>query len=212
MATKYTGKYPNRIKMVVGTDGGKKYVFVTNAGNRFEATTAQLRARGFVNAPPALGTEIAAVIDGYAPNPIAKKRISRTNITPEQYVKRPSQITRAAPTKRAKARRQTHLDSGLPPGYYPNPIHAARFVIEFNAGNDRNGNPRGGYLVVELTGIDRGPEAQALKIVQWVDHGYAGKNNLKKFGFESLPSMGVFPLSASEVKAFQNSYRVGYAE
>lgn len=208
MAT-YRGKYPNRIHTVYGLDKGKKYLFVTNAGERLELTTAQIKAAGFVNAPPGPGTEID-VLKSYAKNPASRKpRISRTNITPDEYVKRPSQITRKAPTKRAQARRKMHLDSGLPPGYYPNPIAPARLAIGFNAGNDRNGNPRAGWLVCEI--IRAGSPDASVKILEWVDKGYRGNANLYK-RFPDIPGIGEFSLSAADLKAYQKLYRIGFSD
>lgn len=120
MATQYKGKYPDRIKTV--TAQGGTAVVTTNDGRRFKiaasSTSGEMpRLNESISAYHA--TPYAARMQNPAPR---KTRISRTDITEQQYINRPSQITRKAPTKRAQTRRQTHLDSGLPPGYYPNPV------------------------------------------------------------------------------------------
>lgn len=51
--------------------------------------------------------------------PVKRKTAARTQKTAESYVRRPSQITKKAPTKRLKKRRTVNLQS--PRGLFPNP-------------------------------------------------------------------------------------------
>ena len=64
--------------------------------------------------------------------------------------------------------------------------------IKFNAGNDRNGNPRRGWLVVEIIdGADMRP-------VGFVVDDYSGIRALvEEFGID-VPSIGVFDLAPKQ--------------
>lgn len=69
-------------------------------------------------------------------NPRARKTakrapIKRAGIPAKKYVARPSQITRAEPSKRLKARRAAHIASGMPAGVFPNPIVTPKTVYRF---------------------------------------------------------------------------------
>lgn len=64
-------------------------------------------------------TRIDAEGRGIRVNPTTRKTAARTQRAAESYVRRPSQITKKAPSKRLKKRRTVNLQS--PRGVFPNP-------------------------------------------------------------------------------------------
>lgn len=72
----------------------------------------------------------------------AKKTVARVGVTAKRYVKRPSQITRAAPTKRL-VKRRTKVVAKPKKGYFPNPYYPAtkktpdssKFPFQVQCGN-----------------------------------------------------------------------------
>ncbi len=72
-----------------------------------------------------------------------------------------------------------------------------KFGVRVNAGNDRSGNPRRGWIVCELT-----PEK--INVLEFVDHGYTGARALRdRHG--DIPTMGEFAISAAEYKDLKRS-------
>lgn len=154
-------------------------------------TAAQLRARKLFAERARAGTLKRRK------NPAAKKVIRRAGVSKTAYVKRPSQATRAAPTKRLVARRRKVTSGRAPAGYFPNPH--PHFGIKVNGGNDRNGNPRRGWIVVEIHG-------ENCDVHDFVTEGYRGPAALEDAGYHKLPTIGVFNVTAREFAAFEKQY------
>lgn len=132
MATKYRGKYPNRINymgMKTKEPGqvGSVYIIKTYGGERIEINSKDMRAAGYTDLPP-LNSDIAPLREfdvSRKSNPAkrgAAKTVRRSGVSDSAYVNRRSQITRKSPTKRLRKRRVTHVETGRPQGYFPNPI------------------------------------------------------------------------------------------
>jgi len=65
------------------------------------------------------------------------------------------------------------------------------FGVKLNAGNDRNGNPRRGWIVCEiLDGVEARP-------VGFVDEGFDGASALAR-AYGDIPSVGVFDVSPKD--------------
>lgn len=79
-----------------------------------------------------------------------------------------------------------------------NPTGGALLGIEVNAGNDRNGNRRSGWVVVRVsegpTGVER---------VGFVDAGYAGDSELRST-YGRIPTIGVFDISPASYKSLKS--------
>lgn len=103
-------------------------------------------------------------------------------------VTRVSQATGAPPTKRLVKRRKKTATA--PKGFFANP--AARenqlFAVKLNAGNDRNGNPRRGWVVCEIL------DAIDARAIGFVDEEYGGSSALSR-AYGDMPSIGVFDVS-----------------
>jgi hypothetical protein len=100
-----------------------------SVSQQFNVSAAKLRA-AYDNLETFTDDELArdaAVAKAYGLNPRARKTakrvpIKRAGIPAKKYAARPSQITRAKPSKRLKARRAAHIASGMPAGVFPNPV------------------------------------------------------------------------------------------
>lgn len=81
--------------------------------------------------------------------------------------------------------------------------HAAILAILLNAGNDRAGNPRRGWIVVRISGSD-------VEELAFVDHGYSGEGALKEYARESgkswpIAQVGEFEISLAMYKSLKKS-------
>lgn len=54
------------------------------------------------------------------------------------------------------------------------------YAIKLNAGNDRNGNPRRGWLVYDAQPTGDPEHPTRSELVAWVEEGYAGIGALRK--------------------------------
>lgn len=96
-----------------------------------------------------------------------------------------------APTARLKSRRRKTAKA--PRGVYANPSgSSALLAILVNAGNDRNGNARRGWIIVRVDGSNA-------EKVGFVDHGYSGTGALRMYEKERgildpIAQVGEFPI------------------
>lgn len=77
----------------------------------------------------------------YARNPQPRKKPAKRA---KSYITRPSQATRAAPSKRLKARRAKVASGAAPKGYFPNPRR--KRAAEWCVYGTRNGAPAGSCI------------------------------------------------------------------
>lgn len=109
-------------------------------------------------------------------------------------VKSPSMATGKAPTKRLTKRRKA--TNKAPAGYYANPVQNQLFAVKVNAGNDRNGNSRRGWIVWEV--LDK-VEPRA---IGFVDEDYGGSASLTR-AYGDIPAVGMFDISARDYANFK---------
>jgi hypothetical protein len=122
--------------------------------------------------------------------------------------KRRSQVTGKAPSKRLVARRAKNKRRG----YFPNPadIHvdinshndtrknnpiADKIALKFNAGNDRNGNPRRVFVVVNTSGV----------VLSAHDEGYQGEKAVTQH-YPGIAIVGQFDITPTDYKYFIKQY------
>lgn len=121
----YRGKYPNRIREVF-TKNGVACV-TTNDGARYAIKASQTG-----DALPKVGRDVSEYFTNPRTRKTAKRApIKRAGLPAKKYAMRPSQITRAKPSKRLKARRAAHIASGMPAGVFPNPLVMPKTVYSF---------------------------------------------------------------------------------
>lgn len=78
-----------------------------------------------------------------------------------------------------------------------------RLAIHLNAGNDRNGNPRRLYLIVQLKKVNKNNWAE---VIDAIDENYSGHGAVKQAGYDDTPVIGRFDTTPAEYRDLLKRY------